>query len=57
MDLQKKLQEAVDEYQAVVKQVQDMEQTKNTLIQKGVKLEGRITLLQEQIAEQTATPA
>lgn len=51
MDLQQKLQIAVDEYQKTVAEAQQLENQKNALINKYLKLEGRIVLLQEQLAE------
>lgn len=52
MDLQKALQEAVDEHERIVKLLQDNEADKNRLLTQGVKLEGRISLLKEQLAEE-----
>ena len=52
MDLNKKLEEAVDNHERIVKLLQENEAEKNRLLTEGVKLEGRIGLIKEQLAEE-----
>lgn len=51
MNLQDKLTEFESMYKQIVERVQKIETEKAQLINEGVKLEGKITLLREQLAE------
>lgn len=52
MDLKQKLEEGQIRYNQIVESVKRLEEEKLRLINEGVKLEGRIMLLQEQMNEQ-----
>lgn len=51
MDLKAKLETVTKEYQEVLAKLRELETTKSQLMSKGILLEGKLAILQEQITE------